>query len=126
MFQIVSAITDPELGAVPMIIQRAVYRKNTGEKEQVSEEEFEIFGSVHPAKMSDLALLPEEYRSETVLVIHSPIPLTLGGPLDDLRFTAPDRILCQQQTWQVIAVKDWSAFGFCKAFAVLRKEDDSA
>lgn len=122
MIQITDAITDSELGGTPFTVIRRTYRKSGGETVLESEERYETFGTVHPAKLSDLQLLPEEYRHETVLHIHSPVKLSLGGPLDDLRFTAPDRIIYRLQTWQVISVRDWTEFGFCRAFAVQQKE----
>ena len=83
--------------------------------------------TLHMANGSDvvLELLPEEYRHETVLIFHSPVSLSLGVRLDDMTFTAPDRILFRFQTYLVISVRDWSSFGFCKALAVLRKEAES-
>ena len=118
MLTLTQTITDPELGAAPFTVLRSFYRQSAGEKIFDHLEEYETFGSVHPAKMEDLQLLPEEYRSEQVLVFHSPVPLSLGSQLTDTTFTAPDRILYQFVHWLVISVRDWSSFGFCKAYAV--------
>ena len=122
MISILDAITDQELGAAPFVILRTVYRKSEGESVLLREDRYETAGSVHPAKLADLQLLPEEYRFETVLIFHSPVPLSLGAALTDLHYAAPDRILYDGRTYQVISVRDWSAFGFCKALAVLQKE----
>ena len=118
MLNLTPVITDPELGAAPFSVLRSFYRQSAGEKVFDHLEEYETFGSVHPAKMEELQLLPEEYRSKQVLVFHSPVPLSLGIKLTDTTFTAPDRILYQFVHWQVISVRDWSSFGFCKAYAV--------
>ena len=73
---------------------------------------------VHPAADTDLTLVPEEYRSETLRTFYAPVPFSLGVRADPASFTAPDQILYAGQTFLVIAVKDWSAFGFSKAIAV--------
>ena len=125
MIQITDAITDSDLGGTPFTVVRRTYRKSGGEAVPEREDRYETFGTVHPAKLSDLQLLPEEYRNETVLHIHSPVSLSLGGPLDDLHFTAPDLVICRLCTYLVISVRSWMDFGFCRAFAVLRKEGDS-
>ena len=125
MQQLTAAITDEELGGAPFVIVRSVYRQSQGEKEHIRDDRYETYGTVHPAKLSDLELLPEEYRHETVLIFHSPVSLSLGIRFDDMTFTAPDRILYRFRTYLVISVRDWSSFGFCKALAVLRKEAES-
>ena len=123
MLQMTDVITDPELGAAPFVILRTIYRKSAGESVLLSEDRYETFGSVHPAKAADLLLVPEEYRYETVFIFHSPIHVTMGEPLNELEYTAPDRILYNFRTWNVISVRDWSDSGFCKVLAVRTKEE---
>lgn len=121
MISLLSAITDPELGGAPFVIIRSMYGLSQGEKVLLSEDRYETFGAVHPAKMEDLQLLPEEYRHSQVLLFHSPVSLQLGGRIDDEKFYAPDWILFNFQSFLVISVSDWSSLGFCKAYAVLQR-----
>ena len=37
-------------------------------------------------------------------------------------FTGPDRIHWSNRAWRVVRVRDWSAFGYCLACAVLLQE----
>ena len=122
MHDLTSVLSDPELGGASFSVRRAFYRLSEGEKELLREETYETYGTVHPARMEEIQLLPEEYRSSTVLLIHSPVQLSTGRRLDDTTFTAPDRIIYNLQTWLVISVRDWNPFGFCRAYAVLQKE----
>ena len=116
-----SILSDPQLGGASFSICRAFYRLSQGEKELLREETYETYGTVHPARMEEIQLLPEEYRSSPILLIHSPVQLSTGRRLDDTTFTAPDRIIYHLQTWLVISVRDWTPFGFCRAYAVLQK-----
>lgn len=121
MINLSPVITDEELGAAPFVILRRTYRKFQGSPALDNEERIRAAGVVHPAKAEETSLLPEEYRSEIILRIHSPQPLTAGRPLDALTYLAPDQILLDANVYQVISVRDWSTFGFCSALAVLRK-----
>ena len=126
MLNLSDVITDPELGGGPFVILRPLYRKSEGEKILIREDRIETEGSVHPAPARELELLPEEYRYETVRLIHSRTPLSLGAPVSGLEFTGPDRILYRSRSWLVISVRDWPDSGFCKALAVLRREPAGA
>ena len=118
-----SVITDEELGAVPFVVIRRTWRQSQGEKELIDETQYETVGTVHPASPEELQLLPEEYRSEQILIFHSPVPISLGGPLTETTFTAPDRILYRFRQYLAVSVRDWTAFGFCRALAVLQREE---
>ena len=122
MQQVTAAITDEELGGAPFTVIRSFYRPSGGGKVLTHEERYETYGTIHPAKLEDLQLLPEEYRHETVIHIHSPVALSMGAHMDSGEFSAPDRILCHRREYRVISVRDWSAFGFCRALAVLQKD----
>lgn len=113
---------DPELGGAPFTILRNHMVLSGGEAALESRETIPAFGVVQPTRDQDLSLLPEEYRSETLLTFYSPLPFSLGARLDSFHFTAPDRILFGGRSFLVIAVKDWTAFGFSRAIAVLQKE----
>ncbi len=120
MLQLTDIITDEELGAGPFIIRRHHYVITDGEAVLTATEEIPAFGTVHPTADTDLSLVPEEYRSESLMTFYAPVPFSLGSRTDASRFTAPDQILYADQLWPVIAVKSWQAFGFSKAIAVMK------
>ena len=111
-------ITDEELGAAPFVIRRRHYTLSTGEAVLTDTKEIPASGTVHPTADADLTLVPEEYRSAILRTFYAPVPFSLGVRADPASFTAPDQILYADRTFLVIAVKDWSAFGFSKAIAV--------
>ena len=115
-------ISDEELGAAPFVIRRRHYTLSSGEAILSSTEEIQTSGAVHPAADTDLTLVPEEYRSETLRTFYAPVPFSLGVRKDPASFIAPDQILYGGKTFLVIAVRDWSAFGFSKAIAVEKSD----
>ena len=82
---------DPELGGVPFTILRDHMALREGEADLEFRESFATFGVVHPAGDQDLALTPEEYRTETLMTFYSPIPFSLGSRPDADHFTAPGK-----------------------------------
>ena len=123
MLQLADIITDEELGSMPFVIRRRHYTLSAGEAILERTEEIPASGTVHPTADADLTLVPEEYRSEILRTFYAPVPFSLGVRADPASFTAPDQILYADRTFLVIAVKDWSAFGFSKAIAV--EKDDT-
>ena len=115
-------VSDPELGGVPFTILRDHMILRQGEAALDFRETFPAFGAVQPAGDQDLALTPEEYRSETLMIFYSPIPFSLGARPDAEHFTAPDRIAYDGRSFLVVAVRDWMAFGFSRAIATQKKE----
>ena len=122
MLQLSDIITDEELGSMPFVIRRRHYILSAGETILVSTEDIPTSGTVHPTADADLSLVPEEYRSETLRTFYAPVLFSLGVRADPASFSAPDLILYAGRTFLVIAVKDWSAFGFSKAIAVEKAE----
>ena len=110
--------TDPELGGSAFTILRDHMILQSGESLLESRKSFATFGVVQPARDQDLSLVPEEYRSEKLYTFYSPIPFSLGSRPDAAHFTAPDRIVWQDRCFLVIAMKDWTPFGFSRAIAV--------
>ena len=113
---------DPELGGAPFTILRDHMILREGEAALEFRESFTTFGVVQPARDQDLSLVPEEYRSETLMTFYSPVPFSLGSRPDADHFTAPDRILWNGRTFLAIAIKDWTPFGFSRAIAIEKKE----
>ena len=122
MLQLSDIITDGELGAAPFIIRRRHYTLSAGEAVLTDAKDIPTSGTVHPTADADLSLVPEEYRSETLRTFYAPVLFSLGVRADPASFTAPDLILYAGRTFLVIAVKDWSAFGFSKAIAVKKAD----
>ena len=117
---VTDAILDPELGMTAFTVTRPVYTRTPAgvtEQEAVSS----ALGTIHPAAAEELQLLPEEQKSETAVVIHTDFALSTGEDRGK-RYTGPDRIAWRGNTYRVVSVRDWSAFGYYKALAVLLHE----
>ena len=67
MLLLTDIIQDEEMGAAPFVILRDHYVFSEGEPFLESTESFETSGVVQPTRDSDLTLVPEEYRTETLL-----------------------------------------------------------
>ncbi len=117
-----SAVFDPELGSTSFTVERITYtrsREGTASR-SVTEQ---ATGCIHPGTAEALKLLPEEERQEACIVIYTDYPLSTGIPEDaGVSFTGADRIHWNGQTWRVVKVRDWSAFGYVQAYAVLLQE----
>ena len=110
-------LSDPDLGSGTFSILRRTWTQECGVPRMTGVEEIFAFGTVHPALPAQLELLPEEYRHEPVVLIHSTEPLSLGEEQGD-SWTAPDEILCGDAVYRVFQVRPWQAYGFWKAWAV--------
>ena len=115
------AILDPEMGLTAFTVERITYiRSPEGTSER--KETFSALGAIHPGTPEMLRLLPEEERREEFIAVYTVFPLSLGKDAGK-RFTGPDRIRWAEQAWRVVRVRDWSAFGYCQALAVLLQEE---
>ena len=117
-----SAVFAPELGSTSFTVERITYtrcREGTTSR-SVTEQ---ARGCIHPGTAEALKLLPEEERQEACIVIYTDYPLSTGIPEDaGASFTGADRIHWNGQNWRVVKVRDWSAFGYVQAYAVLLQE----
>ena len=120
MINISSALLDPELGAVSFIVERPTYRRSGGTVTS-SSQIFSAVGCIHPGTPEMIKLLPEEDRHETFIAVYTDFALSLGMN-SSVTYTGPDRIHYANQTWRVVRVRDWSAFGYYQAYAVLMSE----
>ena len=109
--------TDPEMIAADFRIIRKTWTQEDGVPMLTDLEEISALGIIHPAQPDSLALFPEEERHGPVYLIHSTEPLSLGESRGDT-WVAPDEILWEDQTFRVIQVRDWQAYGFWKAWAI--------
>ena len=117
-----SAVFDPELGSTSFTVERITYTRSREGTTSRSVTE-QARGCIHPGTAEVLKLLPEEERQEACIVIYTDYPLSTGIPEDaGASFTGADRIHWNGQTWRVVKVRDWSAFGYVRAYAVLLQE----
>ena len=118
MLLLTDIIQDGEMGAAPFVILRDHYAFSEGEPVLESTEAIETSGVVQPTRDSDLSLVPEEYRTETLLTFYSPVRFSLGSRPDPTHSVAPDRIRYADRSFLVVSVKDWLNHGFSRAIAV--------
>ena len=118
MHLLTDIIQDEEMGAAPFVILRDHYVFTEGEPVLESTESFETSGVVQPTRDSDLSLVPEEYRTETLLTFYSPVRFSLGSRPDPTYSVAPDRIRYADRSFLVVSVKDWLNHGFSRAIAI--------
>ena len=124
MIDLSFALYAPELGAVSFTVERITYRRSGGTVTS-STQTFSAKGCIHPGTPEMVQLLPEEDRHETFIAIYTDFALSLGSN-EGITYSGPDRIHCGEQTWRVVKVRDWSAFGYYQAYAVLMKEEESS
>ena len=119
-----AAIQDPDLGYTTFTVERITYtrsRSGTTSRSITAQ----ASGCIHPGTPEMLQILPEEERNETFIAIYTDYPLSTGTPEESgaLSFTAPDRVHWNNQTWRVVRVRDWQAFHYTQAYAVLLHEN---
>ena len=118
-----SALSDPGLGCTAFTVERITYtrsRSGTTSRNTAAR----ASGCIHPGTPEMLQLLPEEEKNESFIAIYTDCPLSTGTPEASgaSTFTGPDRIHWNGQAWCVVRVRDWSAFGYYQAYAVLMRE----
>ena len=117
---VTDAIFDPELGMTAFSVSRPVYTRTPAgvtEQEAVSS----ALGTIHPAAAEEVQLLPEEHRHETAIVIHTDFALSTGKDRGK-SYDGPDRISWNGNNYRVVAVREWSAFNYYRALAVMLHE----
>ena len=120
--EITYIFSDPEMGSVSFAVERITYTRSREGTASRSVTEM-ARGCIHPGTAEALRLLPEEEHNEQYIVVYTDYALSTGT-LENAgaSFTAPDRIHWNGQTWRVIKVRDWSPFGYVRAYAVLLHE----
>jgi hypothetical protein len=66
---------------------------------------------VHPAKLSDLMMLPEGERISNAIVVYSTSEIREGNGKD----TSADVIVYQSQNWRVAKLDHYELYGYYKA-----------
>ena len=115
-------LLDPDLAAVPFTVDRTTYRRTRGTLTPTTQT-LSAFGCIHPGTPEMLQLMPEEERHETFIAIHTSFRLTTGENASGSRFQAADRVHYAGRTWRVVRVRDWPAFDYVQALAVLLDEE---
>ena len=118
MKEIISALLDPELGSTAFQVVRPTVRVSQGTAERTTQVYFAA-GCIHPGTPDMLKLLPEEECHETMIVVYTAFPLSLGENSGDTAYTAADRIAWNGKTWKLVSLQDWPAFGYRRGTAVL-------
>ena len=121
LIDIMSALTDPELGYTAFTVQRITYIRQNGTSVP-SSQTFSASGCIHPGTPEMLQLLPEEDRHEEFIVIYTDFALSFGANDGGAVYTAPDRIVWKGETWRVIRIHDWGDFGYRQAMAIKMRE----
>ena len=118
------AVFDPELGCTAFTVERITYtrtRVGTTSRSVTAQ----AAGCIHPGTPEMIQLLPEEEKNEQFIEIYTDYALSTGTPEGSgASFIGPDRIHWKNQTWRVVRVRDWQAFGYCQAYAVLIHETE--
>ncbi len=123
--ELISTITDPELGGCSFSVIRETWRQTYGKTVLVSEECFDnISGNIQPATSEDIKLFPQEERSEEIIQILAPFAFSSGvRDPEEASFTVSDKIEYRGATYKLIKTKNWShPGGFHKAWAIRQRE----
>ena len=121
MTDILSVLTDPEMGFTGFTVLRTSYRRQNGESVP-SNQLLPASGCIHPGSPEMLQLLPEEERHEEFIAVYTGFPLSLGENGGGAEYTAPDRIRWNGETWRVVSVRNWGMFGYVQGLAVRMHE----
>ena len=114
-------LMDPELGFTAFTVQRTSYRRGSGASVP-SVRTLPASGCIHPGTPEQLQLLPEEDRHEEFIAVYTDFPLSLGTNDGGETYSAPDRIQWKGESWRLVSLRDWSAFGYVQARAVKLNE----
>ena len=117
MADLVSLLSDPELGGTSFTVRRTIYRRDQDRSAVLVTRTVTATGCVHPGSPELLTELPEENRADAFIVVYTAFALSLGQD-DGISYAGPDQILFQGKTWRVVSLRPWSAFGFSRALAV--------
>ena len=117
--QVTDAIFDPELGCTAFTVERITYTRGRSGTTSRSTT-VQAMGCIHHGTPEMIHLLPEEEKNEQFIAVYTDYPLSTGTPEGSgvSSFTAPDRVHWKGETWRVVRVRDWSAFGYYQAYAV--------
>ena len=121
--ELLSAVLDPELGCTAFTVDRITCtRSRSGTSSRTVTAQAQ--GCIHPGTPEMIRLLPEEEKTDQFIVIYTDYALSTGTSETSgaSSFTVPDRIRWNNQTWRIVRVRDWSAFGYYQAYAVLIHE----
>ena len=118
---ITDALFDPELGSTGFSVLRTTYRRENGQS-VLSSQTMRGVGCIHPGTPEMVQLLPEEERHEEFIVIYTDFSLSLGENDGGAIYSTPDRIFWNGKEWRGVRIRDWYAFHYCQALAVLVRE----
>ena len=117
MVDMMSSLTDPDLGFTGFTVERTTYRRQNGASVP-SVQTLPASGCIHPGTPEMVQLLPEEERHEEFIAVYTDFSLSLGENDGEAEYSVPDRILWNGAVWRVVRVRDWSVFGYVQGVAV--------
>ena len=116
---------DPEIGSVPFIVERNVYKRNKTETIRLSQGTTLVIGVIQPASAEEIQAKPGEDIHEEYIAVYTNFILTAGESYGR-SFTTPDRILWNGKIYRVTKARSWPQFHYCQALAVaLHETEDS-
>ena len=118
---VMSALTEPDLGFTAFSVLRTSYRRENGGSVP-SEETLPASGCIHPGTPEMVQLLPEEERHEEFIAVYTDYALSLGENGGGAEYSVLDRIFWNGAVWRVVRVRDWSMFGYHQGLAVKMHE----
>ena len=121
MVDMMSSLTDPELGFTGFTVERTTYRRQNGASVPAVQT-LPVSGCIHPGTPEMLRLLPEEERAEEFIAIYTDFALSCGENDGGAEYSVPDRILWNGENWRVVRVRSWAMFGYVQALAVKMHE----
>ena len=121
LVDMMSSLTDPELGFTGFTVERTTYRRQNGASVP-SVQTLPASGCIHPGTPEMVQLLPEEERHEEFIAVYTDFSLSLGENDGEAEYSVPDRILWNGAAWRVVRVRDWSMFRYVEGMAVKMHE----
>ena len=112
---VLEIIDDPEVGGgVAFQVRRVVNRRVMGDVVQ-TEEILNATGNIQPQEKRSQGSTPEDLKIERI-VIYSTFQFRMGAN-EGAKFTGPDEILFNGNTYRLTSVNNWSDWGFMIANA---------
>ena len=121
MTELSSILSDPDLGGTTFFVSRKTWRRELGEVVPESASGQYASGSIQPAASEDLNLVPQEERSQEMIIILSTFHFRLGEK-SDTSFTTADIVIWKGNKYRVVRVKSWAhPAGYYKAWAIRQR-----
>lgn len=112
---VLEILDDPEVGGgVPFQVRRKTVTRDRG-TDKVTEEIFDLTGSIQPQDKSNQSSTAEDLKTE-IIVVRAVFEFQTGTNNGAIQ-TQTDEILWKNAVYRVTRVEDWSEWGFTTAYA---------